>query len=463
MKGARDILAGFESVYVTPRAALVVAVPILAVAWLPGFWAWVTATVWLGTVAFALRRDIRSAVGPDEMEVERTLPIKLSIGVPNPVDLTVRNTSARIARILLRETPPARFEGERRAGLGEGGEGGGRRSEGGRITLGPREERTERMRFVPPARGLFTFGPVAVRSLGPLGLAGRQWDGAGEAEAKVYPDITAVHAYALLARKGTLHEIGVRAARHAGTGTEFESLRDYVDGDDYRDIDWKATARRGAPVVRRFEAERSQAVVLAVDSGRLMTPVVDALSKLDRAINAALLLAYLATRYGDNVGLLVFGRDIQAFVPPRKGHRQFLTILEALYSVEGRVEEPDYAGALRYLSARVRRRSLVVLFTELVGTEPSRRLLGVLGGMARRHLPLVVTQRDREMERSATEVPETESDVYRSSIAGDLLQDKAAAVRLLSAGGSLVLDVAPEVLSVAAVNRYLEVKAQGRL
>jgi len=453
VKAVRDILAGFEGVHVTSRAALMAAVPIPAVAWLSGGRAWAFAVAWLGVVALAIRRDIRLAAGPAEIEVERTLPVKLSIGVPNPVDLALRNSSARSARISLRETPPARFEGERKVGGGRAG----------RITLRPGEERTERLRFVPPERGLFVFGPVAARSVGPLGLAGRQWGSAGEAEAKVYPDITAVHAYALLARKGTLHEIGVRAARHEGTGTEFESLRDYIDGDDYRDIDWKATARRGEPVVRCFEAERSQTVLLAVDSGRLMTPVVGTLSKLDQAINAALLLAYLATRSGDNVGLLVFGRDIQTFLPPRKGHRQFLAVLEALYTVEGHVEEPDYSSALRYLSARVRRRSLVVLFTELAGAEPSRRLLAVLGGMARRHLPLVVTQRNRDIERWAAEVPANESDVYRSAIAADLLHDKAAALRLLSSGGSLVVDVAPEQLSVAAVNRYLEVKACGRL
>jgi uncharacterized protein (DUF58 family) len=187
------------------------------------------------------------------------------------------------------------------------------------------------------------------------------------------------------------------------------------------------------------------------------------MAKLDRAINAALLLAYLATRSGDNVGLLVFGRDIQRYLPPRKGHRQFLAILEALYPVEGRVEEPDYAGALRYLATRVSKRALVVVFTELVGTEPSRRLLGVLGSLAPRHLPLVVTQRNLETEALAASVPSDEADVYRSVVAQDVLHDKDAALRLLAARGSLVLDVVPERLSVAAVNRYLEIKARGRL
>ncbi len=448
MSALADIRARLGGVYVTRRAALVALAPVPVVVWLPGAWPWVVAFVWLAAHAALVQRDIALAPGPDALAAERELPVKLSVGVANPVTLTVHLASARSARITVRETPPAGFAGERAVGP---------------VAIPPRGEWAHRFAFTPPARGRFEFGPATARSAGPLGLAGRQFALCAGETAKVYPDITAVHTYALLARRGTLHEIGVRAARFAGVGTEFESLRDYLDGDDYRDIDWKATARRGVPVVRNFEAERSQTIVLAVDAGRLMTPYVGALTKLDRAVNAALLLAYLATRSGDNVGLLVFGRDVHTFVAPKKGHRQFLAILEALYTVEGAVEEPDYAAALRYLSTRVRRRALVVLFTELVGTEPSRRLLGVLQAMSRRHLPLVMTQRNREVERTAAEFPAEETDVFRAAVAADLVHDKAAALASLSAAGSLVVDVEPERLSTAAVNRYLEVKARGRL
>jgi len=443
-----DIRARLGGVYVTRRAALAALAPVPVVVWLPGAWTQVVALAWLVALGTLARRDVAFAPGPDTLTAERELPVKLSVGVANPVTLAVRSSAPRPARVTVRETPPAGFSGERAAGP---------------VAIPPRGEWTHRFAFTPPARWRFEFGPATARSAGPLGLAGRQFALCGPSEAKVYPDITAVHTYALLARRGALHEIGVRAARFAGVGTDFESLRDYLDGDDYRDIDWKATARRGTPVVRTFEAERSQTIVLAVDAGRLMTPYAGDLTKLDRAVNAALLLAYLATRSGDNVGLLVFGRDVHTFVAPRKGHRQFLAILEALYTVEGAVEEPDYAGALRYLSTRVRRRALVVLFTELVGTEPSRRLLGVLQAMSRRHLPLVMTQRNREVERVAAELPAEETDVFRAAVAADLVHDKAAALSSLAAAGSLVVDVEPERLSTAAVNRYLEVKARGRL
>lgn len=378
----------------------------------------------------------------------RDLPVKLSIGVDNPVRLTVTNTSEHVARIVGRESPPCCFEGERSFGP---------------LEVAPGTSEEVRLTFVPPQRGAYRFDEVALRVTGPWGLAGRQYSFDLSQEAKVYPDISAIHGYSLLARKGALHEIGMRNVRLVGVGTEFESLREYRDGDDYRDIDWKATARRGAPVVRTFEAERSQTIVLAVDAGRLMTPRVSGLSKLDRAINASLLLAHLAVKAGDNVGLLVFGRDVRTFLPPRKGHRQFLRILEALYAVEERVEEPDYAGALRYLAGRITRRSLIVLFTELVGTEPSHRLIGVLGSLAPRHLPLVITQRNQDVEALAASLPDSESAVYRAGVAQDILHHKAEALGVLRSRGALVLDVVPERLSVASVNRYLEIKARGRL
>jgi uncharacterized protein (DUF58 family) len=299
--------------------------------------------------------------------------------------------------------------------------------------------------------------------MGPLGLAGRRGECGASEEVRVYPDITAVHKYALLSRKGALFELGLRPMRFAGQGTEFESLRDYRSGDAYRDVDWKATARKANPVVRTFEAERSQTVVLAVDAGRLMTPVADGMAKLDRAVNAALLLAYLAIEADDQVGLLVFGREVETYLPPGKGHTQFLAILEALYAVEGKVEEPDYRRAFGFLAGRLSKRSLIVVFSDLAGVEPSKRLLDVLLGLVPRHLPLMVTQRDRRLERLTTRTPGAELDVYEGAVAEGTLHEKASALRVLAARGALVLDVYPEDLSVSAVNRYLEVKSRGEL
>lgn len=448
MSFVRDIAKAVSAVHPTPRLAALVAVAAVPTVLDPAPRGPLLAGVWVASCAALAWLDLAAAVRPRDLAWERAVPAKLSIGVPNPVRLSVRNLSRRPARLLARETPPPGFEGERVFGP---------------VEVDSHGEAGVTLSFTPPSRGTFRFGEVGITSYGPYRLAAWRATAPIAEDVRVYPDIRAVRQYALLARRGLLHEIGVRAARYAGAGTEFESLREYRPGDDYGDIDWKATARRGVPVVRRYEVERSQSIVLAVDAGRLMTPMAGPLTKLDRAVNAALLLSFLATRMGDQVGLMVFARDVRTFLPPRRGHRQFLAVLEALHGVEGRLEEPDYHGALRYLGARVKRRSLVVVFTELAGEQASGRLLGTLGSLAPRHLPLVVAQRNRAIEARALGEPESESDVFAAAVAEDLLRDKAAAVRALRSRGALVLDVVPERLSVAAVNRYLEIKARGRL
>jgi len=437
--------AGF---FVTPRAALLLAAGAPVVALLRGSAATWTALAWSVAWVAAVASDVVRAKMPTRLSWSRGLPPKLSIGVANPVALTIGNPFSTPVTLRGRETPPPVFAGERAFGP---------------VTVPPHADVTVPLSFTPPARGLFAFGSIGVRTTGPLGLGGRAVRVPLPQEAKVYPDIVAVRSYALLARKGALAEMGIKRMRLAGEGTEFESLREYLEGDSFRDIDWKATARHGKPIVRSFEVERSQTLVIAIDAGRLMTPRVGALAKLDRAVNAALMLAYLGTERDDMVGLLVFGRDVERYLPPRKGHRQFLAILEALYAVEGKVEEPDYDRALRYLATKLPKRALVAVFTDLQGKEPSHRLLATLSAMAPRHLPLVITQRNREVERTARRDPTREPQVFEAAVAESLLADKTAALRLLQARGVLVLDVLPEELTVASVNRYLEIKARGRL
>jgi uncharacterized protein (DUF58 family) len=338
-----------DRTYLSWKVAALLIAPAIVLLFVKTSWAWLLALVYALVVVLFVRYDLARAVRPSALEVERTMPPKLSMGVPNPVMVRVHNPTGLVARATVRETPPAGFEGERLLPP---------------LEIGPAASVELRLEYVPPGRGLFSFGPMGARCMGPLGLAGRRGECGGSEDVRVYPDITAVHKYALLSRKGALFELGLRPMRFAGQGTEFESLREYRSGDAYRDVDWKATARKADPVVRTFEAERSQTVVLAVDAGRLMTPVADGMAKLDRAVNAALLLAYLAIEADDQVGLLVFGREVETYLPPAKGHTQFLAILEALYAVEGRVEEPDYRRAFGYLARRLSKRSLIVVFSD---------------------------------------------------------------------------------------------------
>lgn len=435
--------------YYTPRAALLLAAFALAVVFVPGLWSWLAgvlaAVVFVGLVH--ADRGRASEIG--HLTWMRDAPARWSVGEPNKVSVTLSNAGDLPARVVARETPPPGFAGERRPAS--------------TVVVPPFGHAQIDFCFTPAERGAFEFGEVGVRTVGPLGLGGWQGTLPTREPARVYPDIRAVRSFAMLQRRGALRDVGVRAARYPGVGTEFESLREYRPGDEYRAIDWKATARRGEPIVRSFEAERSQTLVLAVDAGRLMTPRVGELTRLDRAVNAALMLAWLATRGDDLVGLLVFGREVRTWVPPRKGSRQFRAILDALYPVKGSLEEPDYDAALKFLATRLRKRSLVVMFTELAGAEASSRLLGTLSSLVPTHLPLVLTQRDRELEgRAQGDVPDERS-AFVAALAEDVLRDKASALAQLNAHGALALDVDPDRLSVATVDRYIDVKTRGLL
>ena len=218
---------------------------------------------------------------------------------------------------------------------------------------------------------------------------------------KVYPNLLDVRRYEMLARRGRLFELGLKNARRLGTGTEFERLREYMPGDDYRQVAWAATARRGKPIVVEYETERSQPIILLLDAGRLMSAPVGDLAKLDYAINTCLLLAFVATLKGDRVGLLVFADRILGYYPPRRGRAQFLSLLEALYNVQAQPVESDYAQAVEYLTRRHPRRSLDIVFTDLLDRSAGTGLVPYISRLAPRHLPMLVAVGDPAVTQRA--------------------------------------------------------------
>lgn len=383
-----------------------------------------------------------------ELAVKRTVADRLSLGADNLVVIEIDNDSSWLMSGTVRDLPPPEFAfDEALADVNA--------QRGGTVSY--------RYHVNPPRRGHYAFGDIHLRLGGALGLVGRQLRFEATRAVEVYPNIKAVSKYQLLARKGALLEMGINAVPFSGRGTNFESLREYQPDDEFRSIDWKATARMGKPITQVHEVERSQNIVLAIDAGRMMTPEVDGIAKLDRSINAALMMAYVAISSGDNVGLIVFGRQVQRYLAPCRGKRQLLTILQALHAVQAEMSEPDYARALNYLAAKTRRRSLVVLFTDLWNREASRRLLKAMTSLYPRHLPLAVTLRDPSVEGLLARRPADSTDVYAQAVGEQLLIDREDARRTLLSRGGLVLDAPAAQFSVAAVNKYLEVKAAGLL
>jgi uncharacterized protein (DUF58 family) len=309
-------------------------------------------------------------------------------------------------------------------------------------------------------RGATHIGAVHVRVLGRLGLLWRQARIPLRDGVTVQPGLKELHRQRLLALRQRTGA-GMRRTRDIGEGREFERLREYTRGDDPRRIDWKATGRRGELIVREYEAERSQSIVLAIDAGRLMTERFDDRERLDHALAAALVLADTAAVRGDAAGVLLFADRVQAFLPPARN--PLSRIADVLVTVEARRVEPDYPAAFRYLGRQLRRRSLVVLFTDVIDPRSSSVLLEQLAVSARRHLPLIVAMRNTELELAAHAGVDRAGEVFRRAAAEELMQARTVALAGVRRQGVLVADVRPDAAIGEVVSRYLEVKRRGLL
>lgn len=406
------------------------------------------ALAWMVVIAVLAVADALITRRGARFEVQRIVDKKLSLGAENRVRLRLRSRCERALRLEVKDSPPPAFETPSRVR---------------RVHIAGFGEAEMTYSTIPRKRGDFTFGDVYVRGRGRFGLATWQRRIPGEQSAKVYPDLLEVRTYEALTRAKRLRDMGLRRLGERGEGTEFESLRDYVPDDEFGDIDWKATARRGKPITRHYEIERSQNLLLMLDAGRMMTAEVGGMSKLDYAVNAALMLAHVACSYGDSVGAIAFGRNVESFVPARKGKAQVGRILEQLYALHPTLDEPDYRAAFALLGERARKRALVVIFTDLVDADASRRLMAHVAALRPRHLPLLVTIRDSDLERAASSAPQLIDDVYERAVAGNVLAARESALAVMRARGALVLDAPAGKLTVAAVNEYLRLKAAGRL
>jgi uncharacterized protein (DUF58 family) len=386
--------------------------------------------------------------GPSDIEIERCCEDKLSLGAENLVTLSLRNRSKLPLDLSVRDEPPYLFGVEGNVA---------------KLKLAPRQEQEVAYHVVPHARGDYSFGDIFIRIKGPLGLFVRQYRMPSDHTIKVYPNLIDVRKYDLMIRKGQRLDAGTRRMRLYGRGTEFESLRDYVPDDEFRQVDWKASARRGRLMSRQYQVERSQSIILVLDTGRTMSVRVADMTKLDYAINAALMLGYVATSGDDKVGLLAFSDKVNCFLPPNKGRAQSLAIMQALYDVPLTTEESDYAGAFLYLARRWRKRSLVVVFSDLLDPESSRQIIAHLQRLASVHLCMCVAISDSKVLAAAGSVPESTDDLYEKAAAVEVLHEREQAVAALERAGVVVVDSEPGTLSPDVINKYLDIKARVRL
>lgn len=416
-------------------------------AWEPR-WLAVGAACNLGLVA-AVALDYQLARRRGQpVTVARESPEPLSLGAANLVSVRLRNCGAGRVRVLVRDRPPCELAHD---------------CQPVSALLSPGEEVVARYRVTPRRKGDFEFGATGVRVWSPLGLLVAQELAPTQRRARVYPNLQAVRRWELLARRGRLQETGLRTTRYRGRGTEFESLRPYQPDDDSRHINWKATARRRQIITSQFEAERSQQVLLVLDAGRMMAGRLGEMTKLDFAINAALMSGYVAAAMGDRVGLLAFAQGVRCWLPPRRGRGQVFRLLEALYRLEPELVEPDYEAAFGYLALRQRRRSLVIVFTDLLDPDSSGALLRQLRALHPHHLVLCATLADAEVVGLARATPEETPQVYRKAVALQVLSDREAALAFLRQRGIQVVDAPADRLTPETINRYLQLKARSLL
>src|SRR5262245_19164567 len=386
--------------------------------------------------------------GGRAVSVTREAPAVLSVGRANPVRLQLRSRARRRLAVTVTDDRPPEV---------------GVDNLPARVTIDARGRATVVYHLHPSRRGAVELGGHTVRYPSPLGLWQRQLRLPARDTLKVYPEVTAVRVYELLARQSR-ENLLVRAVRLRGGENEFERLREYGRDDEYRNIDWKATARRSRLIVREYQQERNQTVVCLLDCGRLMTAESDGLAQLDHALNAVLMLAHVAARAGDQLGLMAFDARVRSYLPPTGGRRAAQRVAHATYDLHANLVETDFEGAFVELTKRLRKRALVVLFTQVIDDVSAQAVLRQVRSLRPRHLPVCVLFRDPDLDRMAE--PSTglatapDGDLFVAAAAAETIVWRERLVRDLKTGGALVLHVPPRQTTPAIINRYLQIKAQ---
>lgn len=421
---------------------------LLSLSWGRPWLRWVALAYDIALIALAII-DARRSKLPEAIRITREFSGRFAIGAETDVHINIQNSGTHAVSLAIKDEYPPQMK---LAGLREA-----------HLRVDAQSSMALVYGLTPPKRGRFEFGQVAVRFLSRWNLVWCETRVAEAAAVKVYPNMRR-------AREAELKALGARSlvSSHRktswrGEGREFESMRDYVRGDELRHISWTATARRGKLTTRQYQIERDQTILIAIDGGRLMTARIEQETKLDSAVHAALALMSAAARAGDNAGLLVFGRKIKSFLPPSRGRDHMDAALEALYAVEPEMVEPSYSRAFEFIAANSKRRSLVVLLTDLVDEEGSKELLTSLKLLRPRHLPLVVTIADRDLKAVVSNAPANARELFTQSVAEEIMHLREAALRRVESQGGLALDVTAAALAPAILEKYLQVKERGLL
>ena len=379
------------------------------------------------------------------MMASRTLSERFSNGDDNEVNIRVESIYSFPVRLeIIDEIPPV-FQ---------------RRDVLFRLKLAMGEGKNIRYKLRPTERGVYSFGHVRVFASTPIGLVQRRFTLCQPCDVKVYPSYLMLTRYELLAMSNNLAEMGIKKIRKVGNHTEFEQIKDYVSGDDFRLINWRATARTSRLMVNVYQDERSQQVFNIIDKGRVMQQAFRGMTYLDYAINASLVLSYIAMRKEDKAGVVTFSDHFEDFVPAsrRTGHMQ--NILEMLYRQQTHFAESDYSALVAEVNQHITKRSLLILYTNFANRISMERQLPYLLQLNRRHRLLVVFFEDHEVKDYLATRSDSDEEYYRHVVAEQFAYEQRLIVSSLKQRGILALLTTPEALSVDVLNKYLEIKTR---
>lgn len=402
---------------------------------------WIVMGILLLVITLA---DVAMLPRKGSITATRTSPARFALGVPGAVTLSLQHQLKRPVPVRLYDGLPPWSETEELPWHG---------------VLPPDEitHVTYDLHFT--RRGAQTFSPAHLLATSTLGLWERLHRVAGETETRCYPNYEPVVRFALLATANREEQMGIVRKRKSGAALDFHQLRDYQDGDVLSRIDWKATSRRQALISRDYEDQKNQSIILVPDCGRRMRAMDGELSQFDHCLNAMLLIAFIALRQGDEVGVIGFG-GVQRWLKPVKGAASMPKLLNHLYDYEATNEPSDFIEAAERVMARQKRRALIIFLTNL-RTEDSSHLLTATRLMQRRHMTLVATLREAEMETRASQKVQTLHDALSFGALCSYFQQRERLLESLRANRVMTIDETAQNLPVALANRYLDIKGAG--
>ena len=425
-------------------------------AWFAALGVFLVAGVWFprlslaGLVANAVLAlvaitDLYRMVRPEQIEILRETSDVLSVGAANPIVLRVLSRAPRAITIEIIDEPPVPS-----------------RSEGlpFEATLVPQRELVATYHLYPQRLGANQFRNVYFRYRSPLDLWSRNVTRPLVDDVRIYPDMSTVRRFDLLAKRNRLAEMGLKLWRLRGKEGEFERLREYRREDEMRHIDWSATAKHQKLISREYTTERNQNIVILLDCGRSMLNETDGISHLDRGLNAAIILSYIALGQGDNVSLIAFSNRIERYVGPVRGKTAIQGLIQKTYDLEPRHEASDYGLACEDLLRRQKKRALVLLITYALDDQHLDAIARYLRTLISSHLFLCVLVKDLPLVGLAGRVPETDVEAYQVAAAAEMLGRQERRLLAVRAAGIHATEVVPNELAAEVINQYLDVKAR---